>query len=1253
MIGEFKRMEYVWLVTAIVLLAMVLIPSAMATWSVGGTFNVTPNDTYFNWTYGSILLTANLTNTTNITLVIGNNDTKIYSNYSQGDRFTAGDYAVLTQSKWEICFNNNSDKFMKIVARNLTGSYTNTTSLLNNTNTSVFNLTPYMFCPPGKYYGYFYVYNISDFSDNLKVNAYINIPVTDQNTYNTNTTSAIFRGSLTSTNPLHNFYVNTTFQNVTSMTLNLSWSNYSNDVDVFLFNSSSLLGKSIEKTTWEELYYAFQPNEMLRYGLYGAFAQNYNGFMYFSTINSSEQQLSYGSVDPNQSSSNLNFTLSNLDDRNITDVTESVEVYQKRTWSSNSTGTFSFLVPSFATKVKTLVKWTNVSTRWNISLLNPSGTLIGTSSSKYSNANNSGVIMEEYVIYTGSISSSNDGYWVINITNLTSGQDTYTIESYVWMGSGWVKTNFTDGFDFNSSGVAGSSVFVNTNITLPETSLFNGTYEGFITYSNGSGWKYKIPIAFAVKASNLMINDSFQTTDYYYVDNIGFNRLGGNALQVSIPYNNTGGYPVHFVTTTSSNKLSLSSNYITFAVASPSSPIQPNGNGTINLTFSINTSHTNNAQGIYLGWLLFNTTNATLNSSSYPYNTFNFTLRFNLTNWLNVTIESVNPTQINTDNTTNVSIKATVRLANGTEISRDGVFNYSNFTTLRARETNVTATYFDLTSKRAGFGTSGCRASSPFTCEVNGTAPTNRIGGNYSMYAYVSWNTTFMGGTGEVNLAGNDYSSDFLVNDTGIYLNTALNGTGITMDEATIKYYYVNVKNYGPVKATGLKIQLYDPTSCYVSVMAQASGCTSEARSSENFTFTLDPYDATGCTLKWKVTSADVTEDKSCDAKLRIWNYKGFENKTVYISVIANTTTPATNPPTSNPSTTCSGNSDCAYNQYCASGSCLAVSCPSGYISNHACVAYTKKLEITNYTTVIQVIQGESVSTSVNVKNTGNVLLTAKLLVAINTSNITAKVSPTSYSLNTSVSGVFSVNFTVPNETDVGYYVATLKVYYPEDTTVYNSKDVTIAVLPLESTKALINATFKDLKILFEKYKTEFNQISGIALSTANYTKANRSYTSLVAMFSDVEEFLSMGNYLEANALMDDINRTINTFDQNIQNIMIESQILAFGQMGDLWTWTAIGIVIIVIIVFVVYLFLPPKEGYHPLLGFKPKKESIFDKIGFHLKKVHHHVKKQMNIMQFTRKSPSAKDYMEGYSRVGKQDKQGIGSKIKKKLGKK
>ncbi len=352
---------------------------------------------------------------------------------------------------------------------------------------------------------------------------------------------------------------------------------------------------------------------------------------------------------------------------------------------------------------------------------------------------------------------------------------------------------------------------------------------------------------------------------------------------------------------------------------------------------------------------------------------------------------------------------------------------------------------------------------------------------------------------------------------------------------------------------------------------------------------------------------------------------------------------------------TCSSDSDCAYNQYCSSGSCLAVSCSNGYVSDHECIPYERKLEITDYNSTIEILQGSTESTMVSVKNTGNRLVTAKLLIAMNTSNITASVSPTSYSLNTSVSGVFSVNLSADNSTEVGYYVVTAKAYYPDDTSVYDTKDITIAVLPLESTKAVINSTYANYRQIFESYENEFRGIFGME-GSVNYTRANNSYMSLSSMLSDIEEYLSQGNYLEANALLDDVNRTLDNFDQRIRNLLAESQMAAFGRIGDMWTWAAIGIVLVVIIVFVVYLLLPPREGYHPLAGFRPKKQSVFERaiggLGSHLRRVHHHVKKQMNLSQFSR-GGRKKDYMEGYSKVGKFEKPGLASKIKRKLKRK
>jgi hypothetical protein len=1263
--------------------------SILAVTSSSGHFNATPDTTYFNWTSGSILVTSLGNNTS---FYIDNATTGILSNYSQADRYTKDDYPYIYDDiNWNSCFNTtggpSAGHVMKFLVQNVTGDYTNTTGVLNQMQNATLFLTPYLFCPPGKYYGSFRVYNLTNLTDNLMVNAVINIPVSVRNTYSEGTHTAFFRGSLSSQNPSHIYYINKTLpSNVTSMYINLTWLSYSNSVDMFLFNGSSLMSKSIERSSSEGIYSPIQDlPEMAKVIVYGNLSENYWGNISFSTLNSSAQSLSFGSLGPNQTA-NSSFVLSNADDSAVSNVNKNVEVYHFEQWNGSSSSTYRFIVPGFAERLKVAVNWTNTSNRWSIALTDPSGSAMGNSSDRYLNANVNGVEMEEFVEFSGPFNTTNDGYWMINVTNQTNATlDQYTVKAYIWLGSSWVGLNYTNGFNFSSFGLANSSLNITVNVTAMADNMLNGSYRGFISFYNGTGWKYRIPIDFNVLAASLMVNDTFESTSYYYKDNTGFNRVGLASIQAHIIYNNTGGYPVYYTMNTSDYRLNNSASYINFTVGALPNPIVPGGNGTIDINFTIDTNKTVNTQGIYSGWIFLNATNATLSSSSYPFSTFNITLQINLTNQLNVTMTSINPEFVTPVNQSN-SVTATfqVRLANGTIISDNGVMHYTNFTSLYLVETNITTQTITLANISAGpGGGSGCSYPS---CLVNATVPANQVGGRYNLYGVVSWNTSLYGGTGEVNLAGTAYRNNVSINDTGVYM-VRLNETYLgEITEGYSTYFYVYLANYGPVASDGLQIT-FDKSSCYISTppisyntagsCAGATFVSSGNASTYNVTMPAYFAPSTACWVRWQVIASTVTEDKACnDAKVRVFNRRYFGNGYEDITFTVKNDVAAAND-SGAPSTgqaTCTTNANCVSTKYCSNGQCVAVSCPSGYISNHACVAYTKKLEITNYTASLNITQGQSGGMEVSVKNTGSILLTGKLVITTDTSKITASISPTMHSLNTSVTGIFILNFSVAGDATVGYHKVTAKAYNPDNTSVSDSKEITITVLPKEETKSEINEMFLNYTEIFDALEKDFSKILSGSVNAQNYTKTNRTYSSIINILSQIEESISTGDYVKAYGLLGDANATISRFQQEISQLSVESQQTSNFQVQDMWTWAAVGIVIIVIIAFLVYLLMPPKEGYSPLLGFKPKRENpvkaVFSKISGHLGALHHHVKKQMKLKQFfggeaappvsapsklpkPGKQASAASYMQGYSKVDIGKKKNPVSRLFGKLKKK
>ncbi len=324
-----------------------------------------------------------------------------------------------------------------------------------------------------------------------------------------------------------------------------------------------------------------------------------------------------------------------------------------------------------------------------------------------------------------------------------------------------------------------------------------------------------------------------------------------------------------------------------------------------------------------------------------------------------------------------------------------------------------------------------------------------------------------------------------------------------------------------------------------------------------------------------------------------------------------------------NQQSTCSSNSSCASTQYCKNGACTTVTCPSGWTaSNHICVRNAGKLEITDYTSKVYALQGSSNSTKITVKNTGGYSYTVKLEVATGFDGLSSEIIPASYSLNTGNSGIFTVNLNVSASAEIGYHTITLKTYANENSSVYATQDITVAVEPQEQAKAEINKTKDDLKTLFNSIAAQFSQLP--VSQEGNYTMANRTYARLLNMFQDIESKIQAGNYLEANSLLKDANVSLAEFKQQVEQLLGGGFGFLPAGMGGTMTLVAILVVIVVIGGFLAYLLLPSKKGYHPVLGYVPKeKVSITHKIKHVFSKIKM-PKKQKTLAQFDKSRSAA-----------------------------
>jgi hypothetical protein len=1113
-----------------------IIVGGLAITAPSNTFTVTPDTVYFNWTNGTINISANVNN---ITLVVSNST---YITQAYGQIMACGGFYV----------------------QNQTGDYTSYTTVLNATNWTLMFLTPNYLCKPGRYSSNYSVSNSANSSDTINnLTAVIDIPITSNNTFFDSNKTATFAGSFTKNQSYHAYWFFTNLsQNLTGITIKLT--GLSADLDLFLVNSSdyngniaNVIGRSINRSTGqEEISYVKLPDigQLWAIVIYGNVTSSYSGLLYFSSLNISNasdgsplQSINFGSIDPNNSKIE-NINISNIDDDVVWNVNLNKEIWHIDNWLNNAnSANFSLLVPNFTQKLKVKIEW-NGTGQWNLTVKDPVGNLIGNSSDRKANVNVSGMPVEEYVEYTGPFSSK-EGFWNITVNNLTASPANYNVTAYLWFNATeWLATNFTS-FNFNSSGLDNSSVVVGINLTTPSRRLLNGSYGGFIELSNSSQtWKVRLPLAFSVRAGTLIINGNISNSTVRKSWNIGYNAT----FPFNITLNNTGGYDVYYSYTTTGFLNHTSSNkFMTFTVDSPSTPgsIAAGSSDYINLTVTINTSQTENTKGIYRGWILFNTSNASANSSSYPYELFNLTVEVNLTDGLIVNVVSISPDWVtNISQNQNITFGIQVNLSNGTVISNDNLMGISNFTGIWISESNATAYGYNLTNITQ-HGTPLCQSN---VCYINATTPTGMVGGRYTVYASVKW------WNGVVNLTGTGSDGPLIVNATGLYLSgpTSLG----TIDEGSSTTLNVSVRNWGPLATSG-NLNISSCSAVTIAIAAVNTNCSG----SSGTTFTslsVDPNGTETCYFAWTLIGNNVSGDQNCSFTVTASDVAFNSPLTVTLTVKD-----------------------------------LQAAAGQQQQQQQQQQSYQPALSIVSYTSSLSAPLGGTNSSTVVVKNTGTLSATVKLNVSID-SGITATVSPESCSIAVGANCSFTVSFSVSNTSNLGSRSGTHTAYVSTNSSIRDSKSFTFTVLSTKEKEAELNASYQNYLEIFANLSAQLKDIESSGfVSGINLTKAKVLLNDTNATIAAIAAAIAAGNWSEVERLLAELNISIDRLGNEIADLQTEREIGESSFWSSLWIWVAVAVIIIGLVAFIVYMLLPPKAGWHPKKGYKPATEKPHKKI--------------------------------------------------------
>jgi len=1157
------------------LLAISLVISKQSSSPIGQ-FNVTPDFLYLNWTnnYAS-----------NITIEVYNDS---YSNISvqilNSSSFAAGNYSQSSQPS-----TNCDSSHYALFIINSNGDYNNTIGPINESvNVTIIDNIAYnhLQCKPGRYWiQKFTIKNATLPNETANITVYIDIPISSSTTTGIGDFNGVLPVNATTYQSL--FFNTSTIPNATGIKISLTGWLSSQDLDLFLLDNSStasLKSKSINTTTIESLLYSYLPNNtMWELRIYGNSTStiSYSGYLIFTTLNvintsnPSQQIISINFGNSNTSETKqTNITLKNEGNLTLLNVVESKELYIKRMFGGNGPKNFTLIVPnsSIATKVKASLNWTGAS-NYLLKIYNENDSLVETSANKHINANKTGVMQEEYNETTNI--GSNAGLWRFEVSNTSTSGDPYNLTLYVYVSpNNWITTNYNT-MTFNRTGNDNYTTDVQINITVQNNSL-DGSYEGYIQYLDNNGAGIKIPLSLNVRTPMLVVNNSLSSMTSTINEIYGVN----STKSLNFLLNNSGYYNLNFTLTNSSGILSCfsgsCSGYFATLNYNQTTFINNYSSEVVNVNITYNTSM---PIGVYAGWILINGSNSPISLSSHPYETFNITLKLNLTKDLdirNFDIVSIDGDKMigNVSSSENVTTKFHVYYTNGSNIETGDVFTTSNF--------SIWLTHKNMSSFRIPTSGSLTRynGTNPIYIsdyELNFTVPANQTGGTYDVHLVVNYTKS-----SSAIYSGEVTNQTLVINSTGVNLNTS-DDLSQDVEEGDTFYFNITATNYGPITANG-NITFNSCQWVTITPLIATSGgsnCTSASRDpSNNRFYNINLVNGTTCYFAWSIYGKNVSATRSCDPDTLIWySEPNLNNITVnQIRVVDIEESTATT------TTVSSDSGDNGENQQTT--------------TTTTTVPTVKYLNITSYPQIISIIQGSNKTENVTVMNIHSNLTQRVNLTILFIDSNWYNISPLNgVTIANKTSYTYSVNFMIPDNATIKDYSGK---FFAESSYGGSTQSFTLRVTPGAKLQAQISANLSSYKIEIDSLEKELNKTKYL-----NNTEAKSLFNQLKIKYNQASNYLNQSDYRSAYDLLDDIESLLNQTNTALSgNGKVGKGIgLDFSGLKNWVKWVILAVVVIVGVV-LAYLFWPTPTGFKPQKGFTPEVKDKKTIINQHLDKL-------------------------------------------------
>jgi len=570
--------------------------------------------------------------------------------------------------------------------------------------------------------------------------------------------------------------------------------------------------------------------------------------------------------------------------------------------------------------------------------------------------------------------------------------------------------------------------------------------------------------------------------------------------------------------------------------------------------------------GVYEGWILFNATSTSVNLTSHPYESFNLTLRLNLTNSLDVRVQEI----ISADGDTytlntsaeNVTTKLKIYYVNGTTVEAKNALNTSNFT--------IWLVNSNLTSHRipSSGGLSIYNGTNPIYIDpfytINFEVPANSPGGQYAVHASVNYSRN-------PSYNGEGVNQSLFINNTGLRMTCTYPDStcNINVDEGSnTTYLNVSVVNYGSVDPVGGTISFIN-NSCYADIdaLAARTTCTGSASGMTFTSINVSRNISEGCIFSWRIISTEsVSSNSACTYNIRLTNTSYHTDNQISgtLTVTNNVVTTTTVPSSSGDGTGGDGGD-----------STSKVSGTADY------------LKIIDYPTSVSIEQGGSKTVGVTVNNT-NKTLTQNMIVTIDGLNSSwFSVNPSSaVKLKRGESYTFEVTFSIPTNATIGDYSAKFNAtslyinpVKPTTSFIYDTvlKDFTLKITPGETLKSEITTKLSGYTNDMNSLEQQINQSKE---QDYNTSEVETLLSQLKTYINKANDYIDTGDYTSAYNLLDDIENSIEQIRTKLTDLKpITGKTI--GIAGEWWSWGKWVIIVVIVVVVTVlgYMFWPTKLG--------------------------------------------------------------------------